>query len=197
MRAQRNAEPKAVKFRLTEVLLICFRLLGVFVVTGIDSKLAAQDTAQTLRSEFLMELRADLDQQQQELGETPAGIRHIVYVKGGSFSGPKIKGEVLRGGGDWYLVRHDGVTQLDVRITLQTDDGALIFVTYRGIADISPKVRQRMSKGEMVDPSEYYFRTAPVFETASEKYSWLNRLIAVGIGKTTSGGVAYSIYAIK
>ena len=70
-------------------------------------------------------------------------------------------------------------------------------MTYRGIADISPKVRQRMLKGEMVDPSEYYFLNAPVFETASEKYSWLNRLIAVGIGKTTSGGVAYSIYAIK
>jgi hypothetical protein len=136
-----------------------FRRLLVLLatVTGLSGRLTAQDTAQSLRSEFLMELRADLEQPSQELGETPLGVRHIVYVTGGSFSGPKIKGDVSPGGGDWYLVRRDGVTQLDVRITLRTSDGALIFVSYRGIADVSSKIIQRISKGEAVDPSEILF----------------------------------------
>jgi len=53
-----------------------------------------------------------------------------------------------------------------------------------------------MQKGEAVDPSEYYFRTTPVFETASEKYGWLNRIVAVGIGRMTPTGVGYKVYAI-
>jgi hypothetical protein len=75
--------------------------------------------------------------------------------------------------------------------------GEPIFVSYRGIADVSSKVIQRISKGEAVDPSEYYFRITPVFETGSQKYSWLNRLITVGVGRITPGGVSYSVFAIK
>ncbi len=149
-----------------------------------------------LRSQFLMQMSAELEDSQQ-LGETPVGGRRIVYVKRGEFSGPDLKGQVLPGGGDWVLVRRDGVSQLDVRITLRTDDGALIFVSYRGISTLAPEVRQRILKGEVVDPSEYYFRTAPFFETASEKYAWLNKLVAVGVGRRTRTGVVYSVYAIK
>jgi hypothetical protein len=58
-------------------------------------------------------------------------------------------------------------------------------------------VRQRILKGQVVDPSEYYFRTTPFFETASEKYAWLNKLVAVGVGRRTRTGVVYSVYAIK
>jgi len=149
-----------------------------------------------LRSQFLMQMSAELEDSQQ-LGETPVGGRRIVYVKAGEFSGPELKGQVLPGGGDWVLVRRDGVSQLDVRITLRTDDGALIFVSYRGISTLAPEVRQRILKGEVVDPSEYYFRTTPFFETASEKYAWLNKLVAVGVGRRTRTGVVYSVYAIK
>lgn len=74
-------------------------------------------------------------------------------------------GAVLPGGGDWVLVRKDGVSQLDVRITLKCNDGSLIFVSYRGIADIPPDVRARIAKGEDVGPEHYYFRITPVFET--------------------------------
>ena len=104
---------------------------------------------------------------------------------------------MLPGGGDWVLVRKDGVSQLDVRITLRTDDGALIYVTYRGISTMTPEMRQRILKGEVVNPSEYYFRTTPVFETAAEKYAWLNKLVAVGVGRRTRTGVEYSVYAIQ
>ena len=131
------------------------------------------------------------------VGETPLGGRRILYVKRGSFAGPRVRGEVLPGGVDWVLVRKDGVSQLDVRITLRSEDGSLIFADYRGIADIPPDVRTRISKGEDAPPAQYYFRINPVFETASEKLAWLNRLIAIGVGKLTATGVVYNIFAVK
>ena len=103
-------------------------------------------------------------------------------MKGGTFEGPRLKGEVLPGGGDCLVFRPDGAGELDVRATLRTDDGHLIYTYYRGIIQASPEVTQRVAQGESVDRSEYYFRTAPVYETASEKYSWLNRIVAVAVG---------------
>jgi hypothetical protein len=143
-----------------------------------------------------MRLRADLEEPQ-AVGETPLGGRRILYVKRGSFASPRLRGEVLPGGGDWVLVRKDGVSQLDVRITLRCDDGSLIFVSYRGIADIPPDLRTRISKGEDISPDRYYFRISPVFETASKKLAWLNRLVAIGVGTRTASGVAYDIFTVK
>ncbi len=156
----------------------------------------AQQVAPPPRTEFLMQLRADLEEPQ-AVGETPLGGRRIFYVKRGSFGGPRLRGEILPGGGDWVLVRKDGVSQLDVRITLRCDDGSLIFVSYRGIADIPPDLRTRISKGEDVSSDRYYFRISPVFEAASEKFAWLNRLVAIGVGKRTATGVVYDIFAVK
>jgi hypothetical protein len=148
-----------------------------------------------LKTELLFEMSADLAEPQ-DIGTTPAGNRRIIMVTRGTFVGPKLKGVVLSGGGDWLLIRPDGVRQLDVRATLQTDDRHLIYVSYRGLFDVSPEVFQRLLRGEAVASSEYYFRIAPVFETGSEKYGWLNRLVAVGVGTRTPTGVAYTIYAI-
>jgi hypothetical protein len=150
-----------------------------------------------LKSEFLFEMKAGLGEPPTvNVGTTPHGTRVIIYVTGGTFEGPKIKGEVLPGGGDWVLARPDGVGVLDVRGALRTDDGEIIYVYYRGLNYMPPEVAARAAKGEAVDPSESYFRTTPVFETASEKYSWLNKLVAVGVGRRTDEGVAYRIYAI-
>ena len=182
-----------MEYRLWLCLPSCIAILSFSLLCGVA---LAEDTLLPLRTEFLMQMSAELENPHQ-LGETPAGGRRIVYVKGGEFSGPGLRGQVLPGGGDWLLVRKDGVGQLDVRITLRTDDGALIFVTYRGIVIIAPEVRQRIRKGEAVDPSEYYFRTVPFFETASEKYAWLNKLVTVGVGRRTRTGVVYSVYAIR
>ena len=150
-----------------------------------------------VKTEFLFDLTADLDQEGTiDVGTTPHGTRRIVYVKGGTFEGPKMKGVVLPGGGDWYTTRADGTGVVDARVVLRTDDDHIIYCWYRGINVTPPEVRERMGKGEIVDPSEYYFRTTPVFETASEKYGWLNRIVAVGIGRFTPAGVAYKVYAI-
>lgn len=123
-----------------------------------------------LRSEFLLQLSAELDDAQ-VLGDTPLGTRRILYMKGGSFSGPRLRGRILPGGGDWVLLRRDGVAQLDIRLTLRTDDDELIYVSCDGIFDIAPEVRQRILQGAEVDPSEYYFRTALGFETGVQKWA--------------------------
>ena len=132
----------------------------------------------------------------QTLGKTPFGERRIAVVDGGSFEGPKLKGTVLEGGSDWILARADGVLQLDVRLTLKTDDDQLIGMTYRGLRHGPAAVIDRLNRGEKVDPSEYYFRTAPVLETASETYAWLNRIIAVGTGHRLPQGPVYSVFEV-
>lgn len=136
-----------------------------------------------LKSEFLMEFSADLDEGL-EIGETPHGNRRIVYITGGEFEGPKLKGQVLPGGGDWLLIRPDGAGELDVRATLRTDDGHLIYSFYRGIFHGG------------AGGSDIYFRTTPYYETSSEKYGWLNRIVAVGVGTFGQSRVTYKVYTI-
>ena len=130
------------------------------------------------------------------LGAAPNGNRGIGLVAGGTLAGPKLKGPVLPGGADWIIVRPDGYTTLDGRIVLETDDGATIGLTYRGMRHGPDAVMARVNAGEMVDPSEYYFRTAVFFETAAEKYDWLNRIIAVGTGHRPPEGPVYDIFEV-
>ena len=150
-----------------------------------------------VKTEFLFDLKADVDWAGAlDVGNTPQGMRSIFSVTGGTLEGPKIKGVVLPGGGDWPIRRPDGAVVLDVRIAFRTDDGHIIYAYYRGLSTIQMDMLGRILMGEVVDPSEYYFRTTPVFETASEKYGWLNRVVAVGIGQVLPAGVAYKVYAI-
>jgi hypothetical protein len=148
-----------------------------------------------LKYEFLCETIGDLDDPQ-AIGASPHGVRMIYPVLGGSVKGPKLNGRALAFGADWLVLRPDGAGELDVRITIQTDDGELIYSYYRGILRIAPEIMERIQKGEDVDPSEYYFRTTPVFETGSAKYSWLNQIICVGVGKVEQKRVRYKIYQI-
>ena len=132
----------------------------------------------------------------QVVGATPNGNRRVGLVAGGTFEGPRLKGTILPGGADWLMGRSDGSTTLDVRIVLQTDDGATIGMTYRGLRHGPDAVMAKVNAGEMVDPSEYYFRTAIFFETASEKYDWLNRAIAIGSGYRPPEGPVYDIFEV-
>ena len=136
-----------------------------------------------LKSELLYEMQVELEKAQ-EIGSTPHGRRRIIYVKSGTFEGPRLKGEVLPGGGDWFLSRPDNVGELDIRATMRTDDGHLIYASYRGL----------LHGGDA--GSGLCFRTTPYYETASEKYGWLNRIVAVGMGRPIEGGIAYEVYAI-
>jgi hypothetical protein len=130
------------------------------------------------------------------VGGTPYGERRIIPIKGGAFAGPKLSGKVLPGGADWQVIRADGTTELEARYTLETDDGALIYVLNRGIRRGSKEVMERLARGEKVHPSEYYFRTSPVFETGAPKYQWLNRIVAVAAGERLADEVIITVYEV-
>jgi hypothetical protein len=129
----------------------------------------------------------------QKLGTVPHGIRSIVPVTGGDFEGPRLRGKVLPGGGDWLLLRSDGVLELDLRITLETDDHALIDMRFHGLRHGPPDAIAALGRGEVVDPARYYFRTLPRFETSTETYAFLNRIISVGVGETRADGAVHRI----
>ena len=133
----------------------------------------------------------------QELGETPLGRRRIIGITGGRFSGERLSGRVLPGGADWQVVRADGVADLDARYTLETSDGALIFVTNRGYRHGPPEVLQRLSSGEPVDPSLYYMRTTPRFETGDARYAWLNRIVCIASGARRPSAVELDVFEIQ
>jgi hypothetical protein len=111
----------------------------------------------------------------QEIGSTT-----IFPVTGGSFEGERLRGKVLAGGGDWVTGDADGTFELDLRVTLETDDGALIHMTFSGIRD----------------DANHYFRTVPRFETAEPQYAFLNRLLAIGIGEIRADGPVHIIEEI-
>jgi hypothetical protein len=129
----------------------------------------------------------------QRLDPVPHGTRSIVPVIGGAFQGQRLRGTVLPGGGDWLLLRSDGVLELDLRITLETDDQALIYMTFQGLRHGPPGVFAALARGETVDPASYYFRTLPRFETSVERYAFLNRIVAVGVGETRPGRAVHRI----
>lgn len=132
-----------------------------------------------------------------ELGRTPVGARRVFAVSGGTFAGDRLKGTVSPLiGSDLLLARSDGTFQQDVRLLLMTDDDVPILMTYRGIRRASAEVDARLSQGEPVSASEYYLRTTPYFETASENYGWINGIVAVAKGGRVAGGVEYDIYEI-
>src|ERR1700688_1087670 len=119
----------------------------------------------------------------QSIGAVPHGTRRTVPITGGDFDGPRLRGSVLPGGSaDWLPLRPDGVLELDLRATLRTDDGALISMRSFGLRHGPPEVIAAIGRGETVDPSTYYFRTMPRFETSHAAYLFLNRLIAVARG---------------
>jgi hypothetical protein len=132
----------------------------------------------------------------QELGETPLGRRRIIGITGGRFSGERLSGRVLAGGADWQVIRADGVADLDARYTLETSDGALIYVRNRGYRHGPPEVLKKLSSGESVDPSLYYMRTSPRFETGDARYAWLNRIVCVATGARRASSVELEVYEV-
>ncbi len=133
----------------------------------------------------------------QELGDSPLGRRRIIPITGGSFRGEKLAGRGLPGGADWQVIRADGVAELDARYTLETDDRALIYVRNFGYRHGPAEVLQRLAAGEPVDPSLYYMRTTPRFETGAERYRWLNRLICVATGARRAAAVELEVFEVK
>jgi hypothetical protein len=140
------------------------------------------DRGTSMRSRPLLTLRLSTAPTQ-TVGACPHGTRLTFPITGGVFDGDRLRGKVLPGGSDWVIKRADGVLELDLRITLQTDDGVLIHMTFEGIRDDGA-------------PGAPYFRTLPRFETADARYSYLNLLLAVGTGEISAAGPVHVIEEI-
>jgi Protein of unknown function (DUF3237) len=132
-----------------------------------------------------------------ELGEIAEGRRRIVPLTAGTFTGPELNGSLLAGSSaDWQLVLPDGTALGDIRYTLQTDDGDLLYVQSRGVRHGSAEVLERLARGENVDASEYTFRTATQIETAAPALDWLNKGVFISVGGRQPGAVIYETYLV-
>jgi len=131
------------------------------------------------------------------LGPTPYGERRIIGISGGSVRGPRLKGRVLPGGADWQIIRSDGAADIQARYTIESDAGARILVSSEGLRHGPPEVMERLGRGDSVDPSQYYFRTAMRFETADASLGWLNRILAVARGIREPRSVRLDVFEVE
>jgi len=145
--------------------------------------------------EYFCELTVKLDPAL-VVGETPHGMRRIIPIIGGTVTGPSIKGEILKGGADWQIVRKDGVAELEAHYQFKTDDGVIIYIKNIGIRVATPEVAARIAKGEKVDPSQYYFRAVPKFEAPAGKYEKINNAIYVCTGERLPDAVLIKVYKV-
>ena len=133
-----------------------------------------------------------------DLGNVAQGRRRIVPQTGGTFTGPELNGKLLPGASaDWQIVLPDGTALGDVRYTLQTDAGELLYVQSRGVRHGGAEVLARLARGEDVDASEYTFRTSTQIETAAPRLNWLNRGIFISVGGRQARGVIYETYLVE
>lgn len=131
-----------------------------------------------------------------ELGEGPRGTRRIIPIIGGKVTGERLSGELLNLGADWQTIFADGTFELDTRYAMRTHDGATIDIRNFGLRHGPAEVIEALMRGEAVDPSRYYMRTQPRFETGDPRYAWLNRLVAVGTGARLAAGVRMTFYEV-
>jgi len=130
------------------------------------------------------------------IGTTPQGARRVIPITGGTFSGAAMRGAILAGGADWQYQRADGVTVLEARYLLRTDDDVLIQVSNYGLRHGPEDVMRRVAAGEAVDPSAYYFRATPSFSAPSGRYEWLNRSIFLCAGVRHANAVSLWMYRV-
>src|SRR6266404_4087178 len=132
-----------------------------------------------------------------DLGDVAQGRRRIVPLTGGTFTGPELNGTLIPGvSADWQTVLPDGTALGDIRYTLQTDDGDLLYVQSRGVRHGSADVLARLARGDDVDASEYTFRTTTQIETAAPALEWLNKGVFISVGARQPVGVIYETYLV-
>ncbi|MGH1358202.1 MAG: DUF3237 domain-containing protein [Burkholderiaceae bacterium] len=141
--------------------------------------------------EFLVELGTPI-----EMGEAPRGRRRIIPIIGGEVSGERLSGRILNVGADWQAIYGQNLAELDTRYAMETNDGAVIEIRNFGLRHGPQEVIDALARGETVDPSAYYMRTQPRFETGDPRYDWLNRVIAVGSGARDASAVRLKIFEV-
>jgi len=148
-----------------------------------------------LNSTYLGELRIEVTGTYM-LGASPQGTRRLDRLDKGHFKRPKVQADIVDGGMDLLLGGADGAVRPDVRLVLKLDDGEMLLIVYRGVRHAPVEIMERIARGEPVSPDQYYLRTGLVFETASQRYNWLNRIVAVGVGRREPGAAVYDVHEI-
>jgi hypothetical protein len=162
--------------------------------TAASTPLLERPSLSELPVAHLVDVRVDLEPAR--LIATPVGAQMVFIAKGGSFEGPRMKGEVLPGGGDWLRVGEDRIGRVDVRAFFRTDDGALIDYRSGGIIKIPDDGLERLEAGERLPFEETYVRTTPKYETSDERYAWLNELVIVGHNELSKDRIDYRQYRV-
>lgn len=145
--------------------------------------------------EYFCTLKVEL-QPPYVVGHTPHGLRRIIPITGGFVEGPTIQGKILPGGADWQIVRPDGVAELEAHYQFQADDGTIIYIKNTGLRVASIEVAERIGRGEVVSPEDYYFRAAPQFEAPSGRYEWMNNTLFICTGIKNPDHVLIQVWKV-
>lgn len=148
-----------------------------------------------LSKDPIIRIEADLEEPQL-FGKTPYGERRVINIVGGTVSGPRLSGKILRGGADWQIIRADGVADIFAKYTIQTEAGGLVLVTSAGLRHGPPDVIEKLALGEMVPRDQYYFRTCVRFETADPASEWLNRVLMIAVGAREKMKVKLDLFEV-
>jgi hypothetical protein len=164
------------------------------MVRNPDAKNPGPPLLDRLPVDHLCDFSIDLDPPR--IIPTARGTRVTYVIRNGLVRGPRLTGSLLPGGGDWLLFGDDGVGRLDVRATLETEDGALVHVAGRGIVDMPPEAMQAWQGGEHVAWDRMYTRSTLLFDTADDRYRWLDRSVAVAVNELARDHVDYRVYKV-
>jgi hypothetical protein len=132
-----------------------------------------------------------------EVGLTPAGLRRMIPITGGTVTGPRLTGKVMPGGADFQLILNGGTqAHLDARYVIELDDGSRVFVQNTALRVASLENSQRIMNGQPVDPSAVYFRCQPKLEATAPQWAWLSESQFIGTGRRAPDGVFLSFYRV-
>ena len=111
--------------------------------------------------------------------------RAAIYAASGTVEGPRLSGRVVpMSGGDFPLLRPDGVIDFDARYLIEADDGAIIYLQNRGYRWArSPEIAERMARNEPVAHEDYYMRVAPSFDAPAGPHDWLAKHVFIGVAE--------------
>lgn len=160
------------------------------------SGLSAEPAAPKPELAYAFSVRATLDPPQEQ-GEIDGKRARFIGITGGMVEGPMLQGEVLPGGGDWQAIGAKGLTEVMARYFLRAKDGTIIGVTNAGVRTASPEIIERLSKGEDVDPSLYYFRTTTTFSVKDGPHEWMRRKVFVARGIRKPDHVVIDFYVVE
>jgi hypothetical protein len=186
---------KATKEKTVKLVAVMNRLLPLTCISLLFLPWALPSQTTTISTEYLMTIYAPLD--------PVHAVNSALYIynvrPGGWVKGPKINGAIVAPSGDWLRVMPSGVSRLDVRMTVKTDDGALIYVTYNGIIKDTKESEARADKGEVLTSHDHYFIIAPTVETSAKKYEWLNGVQCIGkiVEDKNESYVKYDVFAVR